>query len=178
MEERLVLPSFLFAPPNAFDLKGRSKKIWQCKLMGCVLFHAETGGHRRLTFEASFCKKKKRDWLSMLFFPILSAQRISQKCVYLAQSHGSFWRAAFAFGIWEHEEVQGKRASIASAKRSRGGAQTEDSQTWWAALDHVHSSEYFFDGVEYIDWCECLVSCCIESLGQSNGVFYQELDFG
>lgn len=37
---------------------------------------------------------------------------------------------------------------------------------------------YFFDGVEYIDWCECLVSCRIESLVQSSGVFYQGLDFG
>ena len=103
----------------------------------------------------------------MLFFPILSPQRISQKCVYLAQSHGSFWRAAFAFRIWEHEEVQGKRAKIASAMRSRGGAQTEDSQTWWTALDHVHSSEYLFDGVEYIDWRECFVCCRVV---QSSGV--------
>ena len=37
---------------------------------------------------------------------------------------------------------------------------------------------YFFDAVEYIDWCECLVSCRIESLVQASGVFYQGLDFG
>ena len=134
--------------------------------MGCVLFSVETCGHSHLIFEASFVQKKKTDFRCS-FFPILSAQRISQKCVYLAQSHGSFWRAAFAFRIWEHEEVQGKRAKIESAMRSRGGAQTEDLQTWWTALDHVHSSEYLFDGVEYIDWRECFVCCRVV---QSGGV--------
>ena len=160
MEERLVLPSLLFAPPIAFNLKGRSKKIWQCKLMGCVCFMSRLAVIVVWHSKLRLCRKKRTDFRCS-FFPILSAQRISQKCVYLAQSLGSFWRAAFAFGMWEHEEVQGKRASIASAKRSRGGAQTEDSQTWWTALVErpVHSSEYLFDGVEYIDWRECFVCC-------------------